>query len=120
MAVCLLNGFLPLFPPSPLFLDTSGIWWQDPPSLAAVEASWDVAEMAALRKAADGDSDLSHLEGDSAEELAVPDPVSAWLSVESIFPASLRKWETFYTFLQALPKMKNKNNLGPLMLKPVS
>ncbi|KAM9625906.1 embryonic polyadenylate-binding protein 2 [Morphnus guianensis] len=74
MAVCLLNGFLPLFPPSPLFLDTSGIWWQDPPSLAAVEASWDVAEMAALRKAADGDSDLSHLEGDSAEELAVPDP----------------------------------------------
>ncbi|NXN65665.1 PABP2 protein, partial [Himantopus himantopus] len=41
--------------------------------LAAVEASWDVAEMAALRKAAD-DSDLGHLEGDSAEELAVPDP----------------------------------------------
>ncbi|NXS92190.1 PABP2 protein, partial [Jacana jacana] len=42
--------------------------------LAAVEASWDVAEMAALRKAADDDLDLSHLEGDSAEELAVPDP----------------------------------------------
>ncbi|NWQ90999.1 PABP2 protein, partial [Burhinus bistriatus] len=42
--------------------------------LAAVEASWDVAEMAALRKAADDNSDLSHLEGDSAEELAVPDP----------------------------------------------
>ncbi|NXS67157.1 PABP2 protein, partial [Pandion haliaetus] len=43
--------------------------------LAAVEASWDVAEMAALRKAADDDdSDLSHLEGDCAEELAVPDP----------------------------------------------
>ncbi|NXK20239.1 PABP2 protein, partial [Arenaria interpres] len=42
--------------------------------LAAVEASWDVAKMAALRKAADDDSDLSHLEGDSAEELAVPDP----------------------------------------------
>ncbi|NXW50181.1 PABP2 protein, partial [Nyctiprogne leucopyga] len=41
---------------------------------AAVEASWDVAEMAALRKAADDDSDLSHVEGDSAEELAVPDP----------------------------------------------
>ncbi|NXL64607.1 PABP2 protein, partial [Chordeiles acutipennis] len=41
---------------------------------AAVEASWDVAEMAALRKVADDDSDLSHLEGDSAEELAVPDP----------------------------------------------
>ncbi|NXL48895.1 PABP2 protein, partial [Podilymbus podiceps] len=42
--------------------------------VAAVEASWDVTEMAALQKAADGDSDLSHLEGDSAEELAVPDP----------------------------------------------
>ncbi|NWX51436.1 PABP2 protein, partial [Steatornis caripensis] len=42
--------------------------------LAAMEASWDAAEMAAQRKAADGDSDLSYLEGDSAEELAVPDP----------------------------------------------
>ncbi|NWU71614.1 PABP2 protein, partial [Pterocles burchelli] len=42
--------------------------------LAAVEASWDVAEMAALRKVADDDSDVSQLEGDSAEELAVPDP----------------------------------------------
>ncbi|NWW45452.1 PABP2 protein, partial [Pedionomus torquatus] len=42
--------------------------------LAAAEASWDVAEMAALRKAADDDSDLSHLEGDSTEELAVSDP----------------------------------------------
>ncbi|NXT52755.1 PABP2 protein, partial [Pluvianellus socialis] len=40
--------------------------------LAAVEASWDVAEMAALRKVADDDSDLNHLEGDSTEELAVP------------------------------------------------
>ncbi|KAM9289343.1 embryonic polyadenylate-binding protein 2 [Morus bassanus] len=59
---------------SPLFLDTSGIWWQDLSSLAAAEASWDVTEMAALRKAADDDSDLSRLEGDSAEELAVPDP----------------------------------------------
>ncbi|NXI49711.1 PABP2 protein, partial [Chloroceryle aenea] len=37
-------------------------------------ASWDVAEMATLQKAADDDSDLSHLEGDSADELAVPDP----------------------------------------------
>ncbi|GAB0195404.1 embryonic polyadenylate-binding protein 2 [Grus japonensis] len=59
---------------SPLFLDTSGIWWQDQPSLAAVEASWDVAEMAALRKAADDGSDLSHLEGDSPEKLALLDP----------------------------------------------
>ncbi|NXP15968.1 PABP2 protein, partial [Thinocorus orbignyianus] len=42
--------------------------------LAAAEASWEVAEMAARRKAVDDDSDLSHLEGDSAEELAVPDP----------------------------------------------
>lgn len=120
MAVCLLNGFLPLFPPSPLFLDTSGIWWQDPPSLAAVEASWDVTEMAALRKAADDSSELSYLERDRAEELAVPDPVSAWLSVESIFPVSLRKWETFYTSLQVLPKIKSKNNLGALMLKSLS
>ncbi|NXS58818.1 PABP2 protein, partial [Brachypteracias leptosomus] len=39
--------------------------------LAAMEASWDVA---ALGKAADGDLDLSNVEGDSAEELAVPDP----------------------------------------------
>ncbi|XP_068811780.1 embryonic polyadenylate-binding protein 2 [Struthio camelus] len=59
---------------SPLFLDTSGIWWQDPPSLAAVEESWDVAEMAALQKAVGEDSDLSRLEGDSAEELGVQDP----------------------------------------------
>ncbi|NWY50211.1 PABP2 protein, partial [Chionis minor] len=42
--------------------------------LAAVEASWDVAEMAALRKVADDNSDLNHLEGGSTEELAVPDP----------------------------------------------
>ncbi|NWU55316.1 PABP2 protein, partial [Dromas ardeola] len=42
--------------------------------LAAVEASWDVAEMAALQKAAIDDSDVSHLEGDSAKELDVPDP----------------------------------------------
>ncbi|NWH27067.1 PABP2 protein, partial [Grus americana] len=42
--------------------------------LAAVEASWDVAEMAALRKAADDGSDLSHLEGDSPEKLALLDP----------------------------------------------
>ncbi|NXH74144.1 PABP2 protein, partial [Hydrobates tethys] len=42
--------------------------------LAAVEASWDVTEMAALRKAADDGPDLSHRERDRAEELAVPDP----------------------------------------------
>ncbi|NXV46849.1 EPA2A protein, partial [Uria aalge] len=42
--------------------------------LAAVEASWDVAEMATLRKAAIDDLDVSHLEGDSAEELDVLDP----------------------------------------------
>ncbi|XP_010138433.1 PREDICTED: polyadenylate-binding protein 2-B-like, partial [Buceros rhinoceros silvestris] len=58
----------------PLFLDTSAIWWQDPSSLAAVEASWDMAEKAALQKAVDDESDLSHLEGDSTEELAVLDP----------------------------------------------
>ena len=76
-----------------------------------------MAEMAALRKAADDDSDLSHLEGDSTEELAVPDPVSAWLRVESIFPVSLRERETFYT---SLPKIKNKNDLGLLLLKSLS
>ncbi|NXK48312.1 PABP2 protein, partial [Chauna torquata] len=42
--------------------------------LAAGEASWDATEMAALHKAADEDSDLSHLEGDSVEELGVQDP----------------------------------------------
>ncbi|NXI72553.1 PABP2 protein, partial [Anseranas semipalmata] len=42
--------------------------------LAAVEASWGMTEMAAPHKAADEDSDLSHLEGDSAEELGVQDP----------------------------------------------
>ncbi|XP_025898191.1 embryonic polyadenylate-binding protein 2 [Nothoprocta perdicaria] len=59
---------------SPLFLDTSGIWWQDPPSLAAVEESWDVTEMPALQKTPEEDLDLSNLEGDSAEELGVQDP----------------------------------------------
>ncbi|NWQ62443.1 PABP2 protein, partial [Neopipo cinnamomea] len=36
--------------------------------------SWDVTEMAASCKAADDNSDLSHLEGNSKEELAVQDP----------------------------------------------
>ncbi|KAM9121969.1 embryonic polyadenylate-binding protein 2 [Pangshura tecta] len=63
------------FQASPLFLDPSGAWWQDPPlSLATVDSSWDVAEMVARQKAADEDSDLSPLEGDSAEELGVLDP----------------------------------------------
>ncbi|NXK79323.1 PABP2 protein, partial [Amazona guildingii] len=42
--------------------------------LAAMEASWDVAEMAALQKTADDDLDLSHLEGDNVEELVVQNP----------------------------------------------
>ncbi|NWS95866.1 PABP2 protein, partial [Mionectes macconnelli] len=42
--------------------------------LEAEEVSWDVAEMTALCKAADDNSDLSHLEGNSKEELAVQDP----------------------------------------------
>ncbi|NXM09512.1 PABP2 protein, partial [Tyrannus savana] len=42
--------------------------------LEAEEVSWDVTEMAALCKTADDNSDLSHLEGNSKEELAVPDP----------------------------------------------
>ncbi|NWR79479.1 PABP2 protein, partial [Centropus unirufus] len=41
---------------------------------AAVEASWDVSEMASLWKVTDDDSDMSHVEGDSMEELAVQDP----------------------------------------------
>ncbi|XP_030368335.1 embryonic polyadenylate-binding protein 2 [Strigops habroptila] len=61
-------------PRSPLFLDTSGIWWQDPLFLAAMEASLDVAEMAALQKAANDSSDSSHLEGDSTKEVAVQNP----------------------------------------------
>ncbi|XP_071423673.1 embryonic polyadenylate-binding protein 2 [Pithys albifrons albifrons] len=58
---------------SPLFQGTSDIWWQDPLSLEA-EVSWDVPEMAALCKAAEDDSELSQLEGNSREELAVQDP----------------------------------------------
>ncbi|NWU75206.1 PABP2 protein, partial [Onychorhynchus coronatus] len=42
--------------------------------LGSEEVSWDVTEMAALCKAADDNSDLSHLEGNSKEELAVQDP----------------------------------------------
>ncbi|NXO03409.1 PABP2 protein, partial [Rhinopomastus cyanomelas] len=42
--------------------------------LAAMEASWDMADVAALQKAADEDSELSHLEGDSAEKFSVLDP----------------------------------------------
>ncbi|KAJ7396327.1 poly(A) binding protein nuclear 1 like, cytoplasmic [Pitangus sulphuratus] len=59
---------------SPFFLDTSDIWWRRPLSLEAEEVSWDVTEMAALCKTADDSSDPSHLEGNSKEELAVPDP----------------------------------------------
>ncbi|POI28170.1 hypothetical protein CIB84_008080 [Bambusicola thoracicus] len=59
---------------SPLFLDSSGIWWQDPASMAAGEASWDVPEVAAPQRAADDDSDHSHPEEDSVEELGVQDP----------------------------------------------
>ncbi|NXA35059.1 PABP2 protein, partial [Eudromia elegans] len=42
--------------------------------MATVEESWDVTEMTALQKAAEEDLDLSHLEGDSVEELGVQDP----------------------------------------------
>ncbi|XP_065601482.1 embryonic polyadenylate-binding protein 2 [Cyrtonyx montezumae] len=60
---------------SPLFLDSSEVWWQDPVSMAAMEASWDVPpEVAALQRAADDDSDQSHHEEDSLEELGVQDP----------------------------------------------
>ncbi|NXA07513.1 PABP2 protein, partial [Sapayoa aenigma] len=42
--------------------------------LEAEEVSWDVTDMAALCKAADDKSDLSHLKGNSPEGLAVQDP----------------------------------------------
>ncbi|CAN8187142.1 unnamed protein product [Coccothraustes coccothraustes] len=59
---------------SPLFLDTSEIWWQDPSSLQAEAAPWDVAEVAAVCKAADEGSDPSPQEGNSTEEQDVQDP----------------------------------------------
>ncbi|XP_039931187.1 embryonic polyadenylate-binding protein 2 [Hirundo rustica] len=59
---------------SPLFLDTSEIWWQDPPSPQAEAASWDVTEVAAVCKAADEGSEPSPQEGNSAEEQDVQDP----------------------------------------------
>ncbi|KAL2300101.1 hypothetical protein Nmel_012061 [Mimus melanotis] len=60
---------------SSLFLDTSDIWWQDPPSLQGDAASWDGAEVAAVCKAADEGSDPSPQEGNSAEEVHdVQDP----------------------------------------------
>ncbi|RLV92425.1 hypothetical protein DV515_00013793 [Chloebia gouldiae] len=59
---------------SPLFLDTSEIWWQDPPSLRAEAAPWDVTEVAAVCKAADESSDASPQEGSSTEEQDVQDP----------------------------------------------
>ncbi|NXF10915.1 PABP2 protein, partial [Smithornis capensis] len=42
--------------------------------LEAEEVSWDVTDMAALCKAADDNSDLSHLEENNPEDLAVQDP----------------------------------------------
>nr|XP_030138022.3 embryonic polyadenylate-binding protein 2 [Taeniopygia guttata] len=59
---------------SPLFLDASEIWWQDPPSLRAEAAPWDVSEVAAVCKAADESSDVSTQEGNSPEEQDVQDP----------------------------------------------
>ncbi|XP_041340655.1 embryonic polyadenylate-binding protein 2 isoform X2 [Pyrgilauda ruficollis] len=76
---CWFNALLPLVLPSPLFLDTSEIWWQDPPSLQAEAAPWDVTEVAAVCKAADEGSDPSPQEGNSTEEQDVQDPVSACL-----------------------------------------
>ncbi|KAM9374071.1 embryonic polyadenylate-binding protein 2 [Phaethornis superciliosus] len=81
---------------SPLFLDTSGIWWQDRPSLAAVEASWDMAKVAALQKTVAGSSELRHLEGDSESKLTVPDP-----ELEAI-TARVREMEKEYERLKEL------------------
>ncbi|XP_038004546.1 embryonic polyadenylate-binding protein 2 isoform X3 [Motacilla alba alba] len=59
---------------SPLFLDTSEIWWHDPASLQAEAAPWDVTEVAAVCRASDEGSDPSPPEGNSAEEQDVQDP----------------------------------------------
>ncbi|XP_057242638.1 polyadenylate-binding protein 2-B-like [Malurus melanocephalus] len=59
---------------SSLFLDTSDIWWQDPPSPQAEAASWDMAELAAVCKAASESSEPSHQEGSSTEELDGQEP----------------------------------------------
>lgn len=59
-----------------------------------------MAGMAAPHKAVDEDSDLSHLEGDSVEELGVQDPVSAGLNVELLFPLSIREQKIFYSSIQ--------------------
>ncbi|XP_041256413.1 embryonic polyadenylate-binding protein 2 isoform X4 [Onychostruthus taczanowskii] len=80
----------------PLFLDTSEIWWQDPPSLQAEAAPWDVTEVAAVCKAADEGSDPSPQEGNSTEEQAVQDPVSACLDGwGASFPWCPREMGTF-------------------------
>lgn len=59
--------------------------------MAAGGASWDVPEVAVLQRAADDDSDHSHPEEDSVEELGVQDPVSVWPNVDSVLPFSIRK-----------------------------
>ncbi|XP_023790228.1 embryonic polyadenylate-binding protein 2, partial [Cyanistes caeruleus] len=58
----------------PLFLDTSEIWWQDPPPLKAEAESWDATEVAAVCKAADEGSDPSPQDGNRPEEQDVQDP----------------------------------------------
>ncbi|XP_067396344.1 embryonic polyadenylate-binding protein 2 isoform X2 [Emydura macquarii macquarii] len=92
---------------SPLFLDPSGAWWQDPPlALARADSSWDVAAVVARQKAADEDSDLSLLEGDSAEELGVLDP-----ELEAI-KAKVREMEEEEERLKELQaEAKAKNHL---------
>lgn len=59
-----------------------------------------MAGMAAPHKAVDEDSDLSHLEGDSVEELGVQDPVSVGLNAELLFPLSIGEQENFYSSVQ--------------------
>ncbi|XP_053126428.1 embryonic polyadenylate-binding protein 2 isoform X2 [Hemicordylus capensis] len=58
---------------SPFFPDT-GSWWHEPPSLAAADTPWDVAEIAAWQKHLEEETDLSPLEGDSLELLQAEDP----------------------------------------------
>ncbi|OWK56711.1 Embryonic polyadenylate-binding protein 2 [Lonchura striata] len=83
---------------SPLFLDTSEIWWQDPPSLRAEAAPWDVTEVAAVCKVTDESSDASAQDVNSTEEQDVQDPCcscNSWFGIQELeaIKAKLREIE---------------------------
>ncbi|XP_054856801.1 embryonic polyadenylate-binding protein 2 [Eublepharis macularius] len=52
----------------------AGSWWHDPPPLASAESPWDVTGIAAWQKHLEEETELSPLEGDSAELLEAEDP----------------------------------------------